>query len=126
MENTNETLPCPYCKTSKYVTHNTHGLNDQCWKCGAYIRKPFLREQILMKKLDDKISKKANELVNVFWFNTQLSAKHCALIHCRRIIEELNHHSDLHGYYQDEDGYQSIIERIEFYKKVMDQIEERW
>ncbi len=77
-------------------------------------------------KINDKIIKRANELVNVFWFNTQLSAKHCASIHCRRIIEELNHHSDLHGYYQDEDGCQSIIERIEFYKKVIDQIEERW
>lgn len=41
-----EVLPCPYCKTDKNVIHNTHGLNDQCWKCGTYVRKPYLSEQL--------------------------------------------------------------------------------
>jgi len=40
-----DVLPCQYCKTTEYVIHNTHGLNDQCWKCGAYVRKPYLNEQ---------------------------------------------------------------------------------
>jgi hypothetical protein len=40
-----DVLPCQYCKTSEFVIHNTHGLNDQCWKCGAYVRKPYLSEQ---------------------------------------------------------------------------------
>ena len=75
---------------------------------------------------EEEVIKTATLLVNLFWFNTQLYAKHCAINHCNHMIIELNHHSDLYGYYQDDKGYQSIIDRIEFYKRVKKNIEQKW
>jgi len=43
--NISDVLDCPKCKTNKHVLKATHGYNDQCYKCGTYIRKPLMHEK---------------------------------------------------------------------------------
>jgi hypothetical protein len=50
-------------------------------------------------------------------------SKECSIICVDEMLNELNHHSDLQGYYQNDEGRQSIIERISYWRKVKYEIE---
>jgi len=56
---------------------------------------------------------------------SEIAAK-CVITTCNVMEKELQGHSDLHGYWQDENERMSIVQRIEYWRSVKKEAERLW
>lgn len=94
-----------------------------------------IKRKIIFMKDNSKVTETALSLYHTFYdtsshsnsiqVRSELAAK-SIIVTCQTMEKELQCHSDLHGYWQNDTERQSIVERIEFWRSVKKEAEKLW
>jgi hypothetical protein len=90
---------------------------------------------LFLKIKDMKATETAINLYHIFYdtshhqnsvqARSEIAAK-CVIATCNTLEKELQGHSDLHGYWQDDTERMSIVQRIAYWRSVKKEAERLW